>query len=77
MQEIYNPFHRQNDLISKEFSNFERTSSCPFYNFPSFLYTQICLFYACNGRETDFIFPGNFAVVWGLFIRLQDINHSF
>ena len=35
MQEISNPFHRQNYLISKRFSNFDRTGSksCPFFSF--------------------------------------------
>ena len=57
MKEMWNPFHRQNYLISKGFSSFERTSSI-----------KIWLFYAWNNRETDLVFPGNFDVVWGLSI---------
>ena len=60
MQEILNPFHGQNFLISKGFSNFEHTSSknCPLFKFSLILQTKVYLFYAWNGCETDFIFPG-------------------
>ena len=71
MQEIWNPFHRQNRLISKGFSNFKRTSSksCPFFKCSSIFQTKIILFHAWNGRKTDFVFSWNFYVVWGLLSR--------
>ena len=72
MKEIWNPFYRQNYPISKGFSNFERTSIKPFLQIfithqCRVLHTKIWLFYAWNGRETDFVFPVNIDVVWGLF----------
>ena len=42
MPEIWNPFHRQNHLIFKEFSNFQRTSSkgYPFFKCSSGLHSK-------------------------------------
>ena len=75
MQEIWHPFHRSNHLISKGFSIFERTSSksYPFFKCSSGLHNKIEQFFAWNGRERDFVFLGNFDVVWSLLNHLNDI----
>ena len=42
----------------------------------SFVYQNL-LFYAWNGRETNFVFPGNFDVVWGLFQSAGNSEHCY
>ena len=56
MQEIWNPFHRQNHIISKGFSNFSSNVN------------QVCIPKSSHSmRETDFVFPGYFDALWGLY----------